>query len=55
MSHHLMDRAMKQSNHQFHKICLHISKCLAGNAKKTLQLIEDNKKSMNITNLICIG
>ena len=37
-SHHLMDRAMNQSTHQFHKIFFHISKCLACNAEKTLQL-----------------
>ena len=29
---------MKQSVHQFHKIFFHISKCLACNAEKTLQL-----------------
>ena len=29
---------MKQSTHQFHKIFFDISKCLACNAKKTLQL-----------------
>ena len=38
ISHHLMDWAMKQSTHQFHKIFFHISKCLACNAEKTLQL-----------------
>ena len=38
ISHHLMDQAMKQSPHQFHKIFFHISKCLAFNAEKTLQL-----------------
>ena len=38
ISHHLMDRAIKQSTHQFHKIFFHISKCLACNAEKTLQL-----------------
>ena len=37
-SHHLMDRAMNQSTHRFHKIFFHISKCLACNAEKTLQL-----------------
>ena len=44
ISHHLMDRAMKQSTHQFHKIFFHISKCLACNAEKLL----------NITNFINI-
>ena len=38
ISHHLMDCAMKQSTHQFHKIIFHISKCLACNVEKTLQL-----------------
>ena len=32
-----MDRAMKQSNRQFHKIFFRISKCLAYNAEKALQ------------------
>ena len=43
ISHHLMDRAMKQSTHQFHKIFFHISKCLACNAEKNIT-VEDNKK-----------
>ena len=38
ISRHLMDRAMKQSTHQFHKVFFHISKCLACNAEKLLQL-----------------
>ena len=38
LSHHLMDRAMKQSTHQFHKRFFHISKCLACNAEKALHL-----------------
>ena len=33
-----MDRAMEQSTCQFHKIFFHISKYLASNAEKTLQL-----------------
>ena len=41
---HLMDRAMKQPTQQFHKIFFHISKCLACNAEKLL----------NITNFINI-
>ena len=53
ISHHLMDRAMKQSTHQFHKIFFHISKCLACNAEKLLQL-KITKKRMNITNFINI-
>ena len=47
-----MDRAMKQSTHQFHKIFFHISKCLACNAEKTLQL--KIAKKMNIANFINI-
>ena len=47
-----MDRAMKQSTHQFHKIFFHISKCLACNAQKSLQL--KNKKRVNIANFINI-
>ena len=41
---------MMQSTHQFHKILFHISKCLACNAEKILQL----KKRINIANLINI-
>ena len=48
-----MDRAIKQSTHQFHKIFLHISKCLACNAEKNIT-VEDNKQRMNITNFINI-
>ena len=33
-----MDRAMEQSTRQFQKIFFHISKYLACNAEKTLQL-----------------
>ena len=46
-----MDRAMKQSTHQIHKIFFHISKYLAFNAGKTLQL-KITRKRMNITNFI---
>ena len=46
---------MKQSTNQFHKIFFHISKCLARNAEKTLQLkittTTTTKKKMNIANL----
>ena len=45
---------MKQSTHQFHKIFFHISKCLACNAEKTLQLKITKKKRINITNFINI-
>ena len=44
ISYYFMDRAMKQSIHQFHRTFFHISKCLACNAKKTLQLKITNKK-----------
>ena len=49
-----MDRAMKQSTGQFRKIFVHISKCLACNAEKTLQLKITKKKRINITNFINI-
>ena len=49
---HLMDHAMKQSTCQFHKIFFHISKCLAYNAEKTLQL--KTTKKMNVANFINI-
>ena len=42
---------MKQSTHQFHKTFFHISKCLACNAEKTLQL---KIKKINRTNFINI-
>ena len=44
-----MDRAMKQSTHQFRKMFFHISKYLACNAKKNIA-VEDNKKRINIAN-----
>ena len=53
-SRHLMDRAMKQSTHHFHKIFFHISKCLACKAEKNIT-VEDNKKRMNIANFINIS
>ena len=53
ISHHLMDRAMKQSPHQFHKIFFHILKCLACNAEKILQL-KITKKRMNVDNVVNI-
>ena len=53
MSHHLMDRAMKQSTRQFYNIFFHIPKCLASNAEKTFAG-EDNKKRMTIANFINI-
>ena len=48
-----MDRVMKEWTRQFHKIFCHISKCLACNAEKTLQL-KITKKIMNIANFINI-
>ena len=53
ISHHLMDHAMKQWTHQFHKRVFHFSKCLACNLEKTLQL-KITKKRMNIANFINI-
>ena len=41
---------MKQSTHQFHKICFHISKCLTCNAEKKLQLKITKKKRINTQN-----
>ena len=43
---------MKQPTHQFQKIFFHISKCLACNGEKTLQL--KIKKNMSIANFINI-
>ena len=48
-----MNRAMKQSTRQFHKIFFHILKCLACNVEKNIT-VEDNKKRMNIANFINI-
>ena len=39
-----MDGAIKQSTLQFHKRRFHISKCLACNAEKTLQLKKTKKE-----------
>ena len=44
---------MKQSTHHFHKIFVHILRCLACNTEKTLQL-KVTKKIMNIANFIYI-
>ena len=44
---------MKESTRQFHKIFCHISKSLAYNAEKTLQL-KITQKIMNIANFINI-
>ena len=46
-----MDCAMKQSTHQLQKVFFHISKCLACNAGKILQL---KITKMNIANFINI-
>ena len=58
-----MGRAKKQLIHQFHNFFFHISKCLASNSEKTLQLKITKKKKkkaifMNIytniyTSIIC--
>ena len=43
---------MKQSTRQFHKIFVHISKCLACNAEKTLQLKITKKRNQHkLTNI----
>ena len=52
ISHNLMDCSMKQLTLQFHKIFFHISKGLASNVEKPLQL--KNKKRVNIANFINI-
>ena len=46
-----MDLAIKQSNHEFHKIVFHISKSLACNAEKILQL-KLKKKRIHRANFI---
>ena len=46
-----MDRVMKQSTHQFHKIFFHISKCLACNGEKTLQLKTTKKNIASAKNI----
>ena len=45
ISHHLMNRAVKQSTHQFLKIMFSME-C------RKIVPVEDNKKRMNITNFI---
>ena len=45
ISHHLMDLAIKQSTDQFHKMFVHISKCSACNAEKTVQSKITKKKN----------
>ena len=40
-----MDCAIKQATNQFHKIFFQVSKCLACNADKTLQMMKKNKYS----------
>ena len=53
ISHHLMDRAMKQSTHQFHKKIFSYLKIFSMLCRKIIT-VEDNKKRMNITNFINI-
>ena len=50
---HLMDRAMKQSTHQFHKNIFSYLKMFSMQCRKIIT-VEDNKKRMNITNFIDI-
>ena len=52
ISHQFMDRVMKQSIQQFRKKFFHISKCLACNAEKTLELRWITKKRMSIVSYI---
>ena len=54
ISHHLMDHAMNQSTHQFHKIFFHVS-MFSMQCRKNIA-VEDNKKKKekNITNFINI-
>ena len=52
-SHHLMDRALKQSTHQFHKIFFSYLKMFSMQWRKNIT-VENNKKRMNITNFINI-
>ena len=49
ISHHLMDQAMKQSTYPFHKIFFHISKYLAINSGKILQLKITKKEWLSLT------
>ena len=44
-----MDRAMKQSTHQFHKIFFSYLKMFSMQCRKNIT-VEYNKKRMNITN-----
>ena len=50
--HHLMDCAMRQSTHQFHKILSYL-KMFSMQCRKRIT-VEDNKKRMNIVNFINI-
>ena len=45
-----MDRAMKQSTHQFHKIFFSHLKMFTMQFRKNIT-VEDNKKRMNIANI----
>ena len=49
-----MGRAKKQLIHQFHNFFFHISKCLASNSEKTLQLKITKKKKKKLSLLINI-
>ena len=52
ISHHLRDRAMKQSTRQFHKIFSYL-KMFSMQCRKN-STVEDNKKRMNIANFLNI-
>ena len=47
----MMDCAMKQSTHQFHKIYFSYLKMFSMQCRKNIT-VEDNKKRMNITNFV---
>ena len=53
ISHHLMDRAMKQQTYQFHKIFFSYLKMFTIQCRKNIR-VEDNKEMMNMDNFINI-
>ena len=53
ISHQLMDCAMKQSTHQFHKLFFSYLKMFSMQCRKNIT-VEDNTKRMNIANFINI-
>ena len=53
ISHHLIDRDMKQWTYQFHEIFFSYLKMLSMQCRKNI-IVEDTKKRMNIANFINI-